>query len=92
MLVLPDAARVVLGSRNNGISLVIKGAREYFIFVAVERLDLVAGVGAPHLASFVAARSDNLVTLGIKLNLTDFVVMSLQKCNTCTRKHIVDAR
>ena len=46
--------------------------------MAVESLNLVACVSAPHLASLITARSDDLVTLWIKLNLTDLVVVSLQ--------------
>lgn len=76
-LVLPDAASVVLGTCNDGISLVVKGTRENLVFMAVECLQFISGVNAPHLARLVAARSNNLVALRVELNLTDLVLVTL---------------
>lgn len=68
LLVLPDAARVVLGACDDGIALVVECAREDFVFVTIQGLQLVARLSRPHLARLVAGSSDNLVTLRVELN------------------------
>ena len=52
--ILPDAARVVLRPRDDRVSLVIIGAREYFILVAFCRLAMLleASMSAGVVATF----------------------------------------
>ena len=58
----------------------------------VERLNLIACVGAPDFASLVAARRDDLIALRIKLNLTDLVLVALQQRDAGTSENVIDAR
>jgi len=60
--------------------------------VPVQRLQLVARVARPHLARLVAARSDDLVALGVELDFADFIFVALQQRRARPREHIVDAR
>ena len=77
LLVFPDAARVVLRACNDSVTLVVKGARKDFVFVTVQRLQLVTCVARPNLARLVTARRDDLVALWVELNLRNFVFVAL---------------
>lgn len=41
ILVLPNAAGVVLGAGDDGVSFVVEGTGEDFVFVALQHLQLV---------------------------------------------------
>ena len=88
--VLPDAARVVLRSRDDRVSFVVKGAREDFVFMAVEHLQFAPSVRRPDPAALVAACRDNLVSLRIELYFTDFIFMALQQSNASTCEDIIN--
>ena len=95
-LVLPNAASIIFGTRNDRISFVVECARENFVFVTFswvgsEALNFIAGLSAPQSASLVARCSNNLVALRIKLDLTDFVLVALQDGSACSCKDIVNS-
>ena len=73
----PDAAGVVLRACDYCVSFVVKRTREYFVFVTIEYLELVAILGGPNSAGFVATRRDDFVSLRIERNFTDFVFVPL---------------
>lgn len=92
LCVFPYAAGVVLRSRDDRVAFVVKSARENFVFVAIQYLQLVSRVSGPDPACLVAARCDDLVSLRIELNFTDFIFMALQKRYAGSREDIIDAR
>ena len=94
--IFPNAAGIILRSRDNRIALVVEGAGEDFVFVAfswvcAEALNFVAGLGGPQSARLVAARRDNLVSLRVKRDFTDFILMALQNGRAGASEHVVDA-
>ena len=69
--IFPDAARIVLRTRDNRIALIVESTAENFIFVTfarvcTEALDFITGLGRPDSASLVATRRDDLVSLRVK--------------------------
>lgn len=57
--------------------------------MAVQGLKLVARLCSPNFARLVARRSDDLVTLGVELNLRNLVLVALKQRNTRAREHVV---
>lgn len=95
-LVFPDTAGVIFGARNDCVSLVVEGARENFIFVTFARvrsetLNFVSCLSRPKSACFVRTGSDDLVSLWVKRDFTNFVFVSLQYGRACAREHVVDS-
>ena len=78
ILVFPNAAGVIFRTSNYCIAFIVESTGENLIFVTVKNLQLVSCICRPYSARLVAARSNNLVTLRVKCNLTDLVFMSLQ--------------
>jgi hypothetical protein len=76
-LILPNAASVILGARDNGVSLVIECAGEDLVFMTLEHLGLVASVHRPDAAGLITAGSNNLVSLGVERYLGDFILVTL---------------
>ena len=81
-LVFPDTAGVIFGARNDCVSLVVEGAREDFVFVTftwvcTQALDFITGISGPQTARLVATRRDDLVSLWIKRDFTDFILVAL---------------
>jgi len=68
-LITPNSTRIILRSRDYGVSLIVEGAREDFIFVSVEHLNFLACISVPNTASLIAGCSDDLIALGVELNL-----------------------
>ena len=96
-LVFPDSAGVIFGARNDCVTLVVEGAGEDFIFVALARirtetLYLISALRRPQSARFVRRGRDDLVSLWIKRDFTNFVLVSLQNGRACAREHVVDSR
>lgn len=90
-LVSPNPARVILGSCNYGVTLVIEGAREDFVFVAVQHLHLVPSISVPHSASLVTARCDDLIALWVELYLGYLIFVTLQQCCARSCEYIIDS-
>ena len=95
--IFPNAARIVLRTRDNRIALIVESAAENFIFVAfarvgTEALDFIAGLRRPDAASLVATRRDNLVSLRVKRDFTDFILMALKDGRAGAGEDVVDAR
>ena len=96
-LVFPDTAGVIFGARNDCVSLVVEGAREDFIFVTLawvrsETLYFISSLRGPKSACFVRAGRNDLVSLRVKRDFTNFVLVSLQNGRACAREHVVDSR
>ena len=96
-LILPDAAGVIFGARDNRVAFVVESAAENFVFVALSRvsakaLDLVARLSGPKAASLVAGSRNNHVARRVKLNFSDLVFVTLQDRRAGPRKNVVNAR
>ena len=96
-LVFPNAARIIFRARNDRISFIVECARENFVFVTFTRicskaLNLITGFCAPKSASLVAGGSDDLISLWVKLDFTDFVLVTLKDGGACSCEYIVDSR
>lgn len=81
-LVFPNAASVIFGSRNNRVTLVIKGAGKDLILVTLtwvrtQALNFISSLGRPKPACLVTTRRDDLVALRVKRDLTNFVLVTL---------------
>lgn len=54
---------------NDGVPLVVEGAREYLVRVALQQLQAVAGVCVPQAGHLVAARRQDASPLGVEARL-----------------------
>ena len=96
-LVFPDAAGIIFGARDDGVTLVVERTREDFVFVTLawvgsEALDLVARLGAPQAACLVTRSGDDLVALWVELDFTDFILVALEDSRASAGKDIVNTR
>lgn len=57
--------------------------------MAIQYLLLHARVRVPDPASLIAARRDNLVALGIELDLRYFIFVALEQRSASTREYII---
>ena len=76
-LVFPDAAGVILGTSNDGVTLVVKSTGEDIVFMTREYLEFCASISLPHSAGLVYTRCYNFVALGVELDLTNFILVTL---------------
>ena len=95
-VIFPDTTCVVLGTSDDGIAFVVKCAGENFVFVALpwvgsQALDFRACLCRPDPASLVATRRDDLVSLRVKRDFTDFIFVALQDGCAGTSEYVVDA-
>lgn len=91
VLVLPDATRVILRPRDNGIAFVVERARENFVLMSVESLNFISRFGRPYFAGLVRRSCYNFVSLRVELNFRDLILMPLQEGNTGSCEHIINA-
>jgi hypothetical protein len=67
---LPDPACIVLGARDDGVALVVEGAREDLVNVPLEYLQALAALGGPQPARLVAACCDQPIPLRVERYLS----------------------
>ena len=75
-LTLPYSAGVVLGARDDGVTVVVEGTTEDFIRVALQDLQTVARLGLPDARSLVRGGSEDAGSLGIEGHLGDLAFVS----------------
>ena len=80
--IFPNAAGIVLRPSDNSVAFVVEGAREDFVFVTftwvcTQALDFITGISGPQSARLVATRRDDLVSLWVKRDFTDFILVAL---------------
>ena len=95
--IVPDAARIILRACNDGVALIVEGAREDFIRVAfagvgAKCLNAVARLGGPDPACLVATRSDHFVTLGVEGDFTDLILVTLEDTCASASEDVVNSR
>jgi len=57
--------------------------------VTREGLNFHSCVSSPKSTGLIDGGRDDSVSLGVELNFTDFILMTLQKCHTGTSEHVV---
>ena len=90
LCIFPNATGVVLRSCDDGVAFIVESARENLVFMAVQHLQFVSGIGRPDPAGLVAAGSDDFVALRVELYFTDFIIVALQQSDARSCKHIID--
>ena len=53
-------------------------------------LDFHASISSPEPAGLVDGGGNDPISLGVELNFTDFILMTLQKSHTGPSEHVVD--
>ena len=96
LLVLPDAAGVVFRASDNRVAFVVESAREDFVLVTLawictQTLKLGTIFSGPYTARLVATCRHYLVTLRVKRDLTDLILMALKDRGARSREDIVDS-
>lgn len=59
--------------------------------MAIQNLKFITCLSRPNSARFVAACCDNLVSLGVKCDFTDLVLVPLQQGHACPSEDVVDS-
>ena len=77
-LTLPDSAGVVFGSCDDRVSLVIEGATEYLIRVALEHLQTVPRLSFPNARSLIRRGCQNSRALGVEGDLGNLPLVASQ--------------
>ncbi len=75
-LTLPYSAGVVLGARDNGITIVVERTTENLIRVALQHLQTVASLGLPDARGFVRGGSEDAGALGVEGHLGDLAFVA----------------
>lgn len=78
LLVLPDAAGVVLRPRDYRVSLIVERTTEDLVLVSLQSLHLGACVNRPQPACAVASRCHNLGALRVEADLRYLALMTYE--------------
>mmetsp|Transcript_31579 Transcript_31579/g.86355 ORF Transcript_31579/g.86355 Transcript_31579/m.86355 type:complete len:93 (-) Transcript_31579:1085-1363(-) len=88
---LPNATRVVFGTCDDSVPLIVECSGKNFICVSLKDLQAIAAFDIPNPTGAIAARCDDLIALRTERYLRDFALVAYQDRLACPSCGIVDS-